>query len=378
MRKSSDVTELLDQEPERPRSKAASRGKGCLAVLVALAIIVAGGWFVWDRGSNFIDSLTDVPDYTDPQGTQDITINVAAGATLTSIGGQLVDKDVIKSTKAFDRAIDDTEKAVTVQAGDYLMRTQLPAAVALERLTSPGKYRVSTQVQVIEGLRLSQQVKALAKGTEISAKEYRQALQSPGELGLPRWAKNRPEGFLFPDTYEVTGQDTATTMLQQMTGQFTAVSGEIGLPQRAKAMKLNPYQVVTVASIVEAEVRRPQDRAKVARVIYNRLDRGMKLQMDSTVHYAVNKSDKVTTTPRDRRSRSPYNTYRHQGLPPGPISAPGQSALQAAAKPARGNWLYFVTVNPDTGETKFANNAAGHQKNVRQFQRWCQTHQGRC
>jgi UPF0755 protein len=135
---------------------------------------------------------------------------------------------------------------------------------------------------------------------------------------------------------------------------------------------------VIVASIIEKEVRRPEDRAKAARVIYNRLANRMPLQMDSTVHYAVNKSDKVTTTPADRASSSPYNTYRHVGLPPGPIAAPGKAALQAAANPTPGNWKFFVTVNPDTGATKFATTMAEHDRYVQEFQKWCSTHPGRC
>ena len=112
--------------------------------------------------------------------------------------------------------------------------------------------------------------------------------------------------------------------------------------------------MLIVASIIEQEVNQEQYRAKVARVLYNRLDKGRKLELDSTVAYAENLKTN-TTTPKDRRSRSRYNTYRYKGLPPGPISAPGKAALQAAAQPDKGKWLYFVTVNFDTGETKFAN-----------------------
>jgi UPF0755 protein len=134
---------------------------------------------------------------------------------------------------------------------------------------------------------------------------------------------------------------------------------------------MSPQEVVTVASIVQSEARNASDFPKVARVIYNRLDRGMPLQMDSTVHYAVGKSGQLTTTDEDRASSSPYNTYRFPGLPPGPIASPGDAALKAALHPADGDWIYFVTVNPDTGETKFAVTNAQHQRNVAQLREFC-------
>ena len=134
-----------------------------------------------------------------------------------------------------------------------------------------------------------------------------------------------------------------------------------------------------MASIIEREVNQEQYRAKVARVLYNRLDKGRKLELDSTVIYAE-KLTTNTTTPKDRRSKSKYNTYRYKGLPPGPISAPGRSALQAAAAPEKGKWLYFTTVNFDTGETKFANNEADFFKIQQEFQNWCRApaNQGKC
>ena len=165
--------------------------------------------------------------------------------------------------------------------------------------------------------------------------------------------------------------------MRQMVSQYKSVSRDIGLESSAKELKLSPHEVVTVASIVEREVNKDQYRAKVAQVLYNRLDKGMKLGLDSTVIYAE-KLTTNTTTPKDRRSRSRYNTYRYKGLPPGPIAAPGKAALQAAANPEKGKWLYFVTVDFDTGETKFARTEAGFLKIQKEFQTWCQSNPGRC
>ncbi|HEY9293616.1 MAG TPA: endolytic transglycosylase MltG, partial [Microlunatus sp.] len=131
-------------------------------------------------------------------------------------------------------------------------------------------------------------------------------------------------------------------------------------------------------SLIEAEVNRPADRPKAARVIYNRLAAGMPLQLDSTVHYAIGRRGKVTTTAQERANKSPYNTYVHKGLPPGPIGAPGKAALEAAANPAAGDWLYWVAVNPDSGETVFTKTKAEHDAAVARFQQWCRTHSGKC
>lgn len=373
-----EVTHLLDQPPERRSKSAVKRGKGCLAVVVALAIIVGGGLFAWQKLSSFAEETLSTPDYTNVHGAKDIKFVVPEGATLTSIGVDLQKDDVIKSTKAFEKAIEKYDGQPTVQAGTYKLRTEIPAATALKELTDPKKYRIRKTIQVLEGLRLTDQIAVLSKQTKIPAKDFDAALKHPQDLGLPVWANNKPEGFFFPDTYELNDGDSATTVLRDMTGRFNQVSDSIELTQRAKALHMTPYQVVVVASIIEKEVRRPQDRPMAARVIYNRLAVGMPLQMDSTVHYVVGKSDKVTTTPADRNNPSPYNTYNHKGLPPGPIAAPGEASLQAAANPAPGKWMYFVTVNPDTGETKFATTLAQHDAYVNQFHAWCGKHPGRC
>jgi UPF0755 protein len=134
-------------------------------------------------------------------------------------------------------------------------------------------------------------------------------------------------------------------------------------------------QLLTEASIVQAEAASPEDMAKVATVLNNRIADGMPLQLDTTVNYANGKSG-ITTTPEDRANPSPYNTYVHAGLPPGPISNPGEDALNAVLHPTPGDWRFFVVVNPDTGETRFARTAEEHQQNVLLFQQWLRENPG--
>ncbi len=372
------MTSLLDPEVKPSAAREiAHQGKGCLAVIVALGVLLFGGYFVYDKAETFMSTFGQVPDYTGA-GKRPITITIPDGASLDDIGAILAAQDVVKSTKAWDKAVRQEERATSIQAGRYLMRTQIPAADALRLLINPGESQIRLQFTIREGLRLSVQIDELAKETKIKKSDYQAALKKPQTLGLPAYAKNRPEGFLFPETYELTGDATASSVLQRMVSQYKSVSGAIGLESKAKSLNRSPYDVLIVASIIEREVRNPAYRPMVARVVYNRLDKGQKLELDSTVSYAVNKTDKVTTSDSERNSKSPYNTYRYEGLPPGPISAPGRKALEAAVNPAKGNWLYFVTVDLDTGETKFANTFKDHQQNVAEFQAWCQSHKGRC
>lgn len=365
------MSSMLDPEVKpSPVREIAHRGKGCLAVLVALAVLAFGGYFAYDKASGYLSTLGQTPDYTGA-GKGQITVTIPDGASLKDIGRLLTARGVIKSTKAWDKAVQTEERATSVQSGRYLMRTQLPAIAALRLLINPGESRIRSLFTIREGLRLSDEIAALAKGTKISKSDYDAALKQPGRLGLPSYAQNRPEGFLFPETYELTDQSTATSVLQRMVSQYVTVTNSMGLAAKAKALHRSPYDVLKVASIIEREVRVPRYRAMVARVLYDRLDKGKKLELDSTVIYATH-SNRTTTTKDDRKVKSPYNTYKHKGLPPTPISAPGRAALLAATNPVPGKWLYFVTVNYDTGETKFATTFAEHQKNVALFKAWCQ------
>ena len=248
------MTQILDPEVKpSPAKEVVHKGKGCLAVIVALGVLVFGGYFVFDRAQDFLAGFGEMPDYTGA-GKSSITVTVPDGATLDQIGGVLVDADVIKSTKAWDQAVASEERATSVQAGRYLMRTQMPANDALALLINPGESRVRVQFTIPEGLRLSQQVDALVEGTKIPKAQFEAALKKPKELGLPRYAKNNPEGVLFPETYELTAEATATSTLQQMVRQYKTVATDVGLEAQAKKLNRSPYEVLIVASIIEREV----------------------------------------------------------------------------------------------------------------------------
>ena len=201
--------------------------------------------------------------------------------------------------------------------------------------------------------------------------------KNPKSLGLPAWAGNKAEGFLFPDTYQVDDNPTAAELMTAQVGQFKKVSAELNFEDRAKTLGLTPMQALTIASIAEKEAL-DDDMAMVTQVFYNRIAKKMPLQSDATVVYANNVKGRLTTTDKERALKSPYNTYLYPGIPPGPISNPGKVALNAALNPTKHDYLYFVVVDPSTGETEFNTTLDAHNKSVAKFQAWCQANTGKC
>lgn len=377
------MSDLFDEDGKVDAAEVGRRIRSGIAVLIALAVLVGGGWFAATKGYAAYMDWRQTSDYIGT-GVDDIQVTIPPGASLTDMGLILVKADVVKSTKAFQSAAAKEPKSTAIQAGTYKMKTHLPADAAVARLIDPATYKVVKRVVIREGLRVTAMVPVLAKGTGLTEDQINAALKDPSKLGLPDYANNNPEGFLFPDSYEVADKPDALTALKAMTAEFATMAASEDLVNRAAALGYTPLQVLTVASIIEAEVNRPEDRPMVARAIYNRLQgktetgQPMKLQLDSTVIYANGGSGGLTTTDAQRAIDSPYNTYKVAGLPPGPINSPGKSAIEAALNPADGSWIYWVVVNPQTGETKFASTYAEHQKNVAQFQAWCTANPGKC
>jgi UPF0755 protein len=359
--------ELVSESRRRQRSR---RGFGCLAVLLSLGVLLGGAYAVYYFGAAALkDRFTNPEDY-EGEGTGNVLVEVKEGEAATDIASTLVDKDVVKSVEAFTEEARNNPDSVGIQVGFYEMRRQMSAESALSILVNP-ENRVRSTVTIPEGYTVKEIVATLAKKTDFSARQYNRVLRNPAQIGLPDYARGNPEGFLFPATYELPPTATPRSVLTKMVERYDEAADELDLARKAEALGHTPYEVLTVASLVQAEARFDKDFTKVARVIYNRLDDGMPLQFDSTVHYAVGKDGSVGTSDADRNSRSPYNTYKVVGLPPSPISAPGDQAIEAALNPASGTWLYFVTTNPDTGKTKFATSYRDHLQNKREFDRWC-------
>lgn len=372
------MSDLIDEDGKVDKSEIRRRIKGALAVIIAVAVLVGGGWVAADKGKEMYLDFRQKDDYIGT-GKDDTSVIIPAGASISQMATILADRDIVKTAKAFREAAAGEPKSTTIQPGTYRMKTQIPAATALQILIDPSK-KVVKRVTVREGLRITAVVPILAKGSGLTEDAFNQALKNPAALGLPEYAKNNPEGFLFPDTYEVGDNPEATALLKQMTKRYGDVATQVNLDARAQAMGMTPYQILIVASIIEAEVSRDEDRPKVARAIYNRLasQPPMNLQLDTTVNYALNRSGHSNLRDGDTQLDNPYNTYKYPGLPPGPITNPGKKSIEAALTPAEGPWKFWVAVNLDTGETKFAETLDQHNANVKEYQDWCRANTGKC
>jgi UPF0755 protein len=363
--------DLVSGGTGRPRAgrrrapRGPSRAARLFRTLVLLAVIAAVVFAVLK-----VKDMLGGPDDYSGTGTGKVVIEVPEGANGQQIAEVLASKDVVKSAEAFYQVSLDDPRAQSIQPGFYQVRKQMSAKAALNALVDR-KNRVEGRVAVPEGANVDQIVKLIAQGSEITEKDVVAALKKPRSLGLPQEAGGNPEGYLFPATYTVEPGTSAKELLTQMVGKAVDVYQSLDIDTRAQELGHSGAEIITVASLLEREAQRDEDFPKVARVLYNRLDDGMPLQLDSTVQYVSKREGDVFTTPEERANSSAYNTYKHPGLPPGPIGSPGEKTIEAALKPAEGTWLYFVTVNLETGETVFSNTNGEHSQAVARLQEYC-------
>jgi UPF0755 protein len=348
-----------DGRPPRDGGGRRRRRFRWIAPLVALLVIVVplavGGVY----GYNLYMNKYHPADFSG-QGTGSITVQVTSGDSPTSLAPKLVKLGVVASQRAFVLAAEHSTSGTGLLPGFYGMHEHMKASLAYALLVNPNNM-VRAKVTIPEGWRLSQLVPYLGAKSGISASAYAKALKDPAALGLPSFANGKPEGYLFPATYEVVPHETATGLLKDMVKRFNQEAATVNLDAAAQHVGLKPAQVIVMASLVQAEGGRLSDYPKIARVIYNRLKQGIPLELDSTVLYGLNKFGIIASNTQ-LQSTSPYNTYKYKGLTPGPIDSPGNAAIQAVLHPDPGNWIYFVTVNPKTGETLFTSSQAQFQQ----------------
>ncbi len=338
-----------------------------IVTLLIIAAVLFGGYKLAGKAMDF---FAGPEDYTG-QGTGSVVVEIPSGANGQQIANILKDADVVKSAEAFYQLSLNDSRFQAVQAGFFKLRKQMSAEWAMRELTDRGN-RVEGKVTIPEGARITSIIKIIDKSTDIKAKDVEAALDKPEALGLPKEANGNPEGFLYPATYEIAPGSTATSLLKQMVKKTIDVEKELDLVSRADAAGLTPVEVMTLASILEYEANRDEDYPKVARVFLNRLDQGIALQSDATVAFANGITGDVWTTPEQRDNPSEYNTYEHQGLPPGPIGAAGKKTIEAVLNPADGDWLYFVP-DYENETTIFSNNLRDHEKAADKLRAWCRS-----
>jgi UPF0755 protein len=319
-----------------------------LACVAGVLLLVAGA-AVW---INFQVNPPGGPGAT-------VTVNLPAGSSYSAVADILARNGVIGSPTLF-RLYVRIHGAGTVQAGSYALRRHdsygdvvgaLGQGPSADRILIPSGATladVAARVGHLPGHSAAGFLAAANSG------RVKSAFSPPGNTSL--------EGLVQPATYSFKPGTDDLTILGQMVAAFDSQATAIGLIQQAARIKVTPYEALIVASIIEREAKAPDDQGRVAQVLYNRLAKGMPLQLDSTVVYALGGHVTTLTKP-DLSIASPYNTYRVPGLPPTPIANPSEASLTAALNPTPGPWLFFVVVSPD-GTEAFSTTLAEQNANI--------------
>lgn len=379
------------RRPPRRKSKARSRYNRAFGWAVALAVILLLAAVAW-VGTRELLGL-DYKDFAG-NGEQDLVVQVADGDTTGVIAGKLVEAGVVASNRAFIDAAEGNARIRAIPPGYYVIKSKMAGANAVRMMADPKsrvgelEIRSGTQLDdlhqpngtvtngILTKLSLASCAKLNGKSTCVPVKRLREVSAKADlvALGAPEWLvssamkappERRLEGLVMPGLYDVRPGWTAEDLIREVLTTSRIRLETSGLPDGAKGMKRHPYQTVVIASIIEREAVN-QDFEKVSRVIYNRLAKKMRLEMDSTINYVLDRPE-VRTKSTDRARAGAYNTYRNLGLPPTPISAPSVAALRAAQQPAEGRWLFFVKCEKN-GLSCFADTLEQHQQNVRDAQ----------
>lgn len=299
----------------------------------------AGGGY-----ANFAERVISVDE-------KNVSVSIPTGASGTEIAKILYEGRVVASAESFFRAAVANPKAASIAPGTHSLSIKISGKTALEQLLDPK--RITDLIKIAEGAWNSEVFAEMA-----ATKNWPEApSQSAKKVVLPKGI-TALEGVLFPAQYSFAEGTSQIDALQSMVTRFSQVVSTLDFVDPAG--KLNTQQLITLASLVQAEGN-TEDFAHISRVIRNRLAIGMPLQLDSTVHYLKNTRGQIFLSNKSTKLRSPFNTYQNYGLPPAPIGNPGLAALTAAITPAQGDWLFFITVTP--GDTRFT-------KSISEFNNW--------
>jgi UPF0755 protein len=368
-----DRGETLVASPDgrQPRSPARSPGspaqagprrrltRARIAAVVALALAIALVWFLVSLFQPFAGS-----------GSGRVIVVIPRGASSSKIGSILSHDGVVSSAFFFDIRATLAGKRGSLHSGRFQLRHDMSYSAAIDALSKPPPKAIVVKVVIPEGFTRRQIADLVAEdslaGSYLAASTRSRVLDTR-RYGAPAGTRDL-EGFLFPATYELKAGAPVVRLVEDQLAAFRErfTSDDA---RRARALHVTPYQLLTVASMIEREAQTPADRPKIAAVIYNRLRDGIPLGIDATIYYAVEQHKGIATytgelTASQLRIDSPYNTRTHKGLPPTPISNPGAASIEAAARPAHVPYLYYVAGADGCGEQVFSRTAAEFEKNV--------------
>ncbi len=340
-------------------------------LIALLAVGIGGAATVWVLYEDKVREVLgwELPnDYEGTGNGVEVDVTITSGQIGSDIAQTLVDEGVTMTYEAFYDLLvaEEIEQGAPVSfvPGTYRLEEQMSASSVLAALQDP-ENRIVNSVAVREGVTISTIVELLSAGTGIAVADFEAAIdEGPAAYGLPDEAPNL-EGYLFPATYQFDPGANAHDIVQTMVDRMFQSLDAAGVPAEER------HEIVTIASLIQREARLADDFYKVSRVIQNRLELDMRLEFDSTSHYGAGSTGSVWSSPEERADVNDYNTYVIFGLPIGPISAPGDLAIDAAMNPVEGPWLFFVTVDLNTGETEFNETAAGHQASAEKLYAWC-------
>ena len=324
-----------------------------MGALLALAAAIVVVWFLLSLFQPFAG-----------QGHGRVIVVIPKDSSASTVGSILARDGVVSSGFFFDiRALVEGKRG-ELHSGRFLLRHEESYAAAIAALSKPPPAAIPVKVVIPEGenrLQIAELAAADGLTGGYAAASVHSPLLDPATYGAPRDTPNL-EGFLFPATYEMNAGAPVSRLVAE---QLTAFQERFGPEdvRRAHELHVTPYQLLTIASMVEREAQLPGDRPKIAAVIYNRLRLGMPLGIDATIYYAVEQAEGIATdthelTESELHIDSPYNTRTHRGLPPTPISNPGMASIEAAAHPAHVPYLYYVAGADGCGEQIFSTNYA--------------------
>ncbi|NMM93227.1 endolytic transglycosylase MltG [Bifidobacterium oedipodis] len=329
---------------------------GIIAVVIVVALVVTGCFFAYGKLRAWRDAressqTQQAADYAGP-GDEDVSFTVQTGQSAGQIAQALYEADIIKSVAVFTSAV--SANNATLYPGTFALKTHMKAIDVVKILSD--QTQASGFLEVRAGERISDVIASAAELSGISKDEFEDVINGGGDGILPAEASGSFEGWFEPGTYNLADLDTASEIIKTLVDKRIAKLDDLGVPTGEERER-----ILNIASIAEAEVNKSEYYGKVTRVIENRLEQDMTLGMDSTVAYGNNVSPSQITQAMLDDADNPYNTRQRKGLPPTPISSPGDNAITAAMNPEDGDWLFFVTTNLDTGETKFTSGSLDQQ-----------------
>ena len=284
-------------------------------------------------------------------GTGYVAVQIRQGDTLVSLAARMVSLGVIEAAKPLVDAASAHPDPEALRPGYARLKRRMNAAAAYAMLANPAS-RIMLSVDISPGLPVPEVLGVLSADTAYPVSQFASAVKDTTALNLPASAGGNPAGYLFPGMYHIQPDDSPTALLRDMIKRYDQVMQEDKLATTLKGSAQLEDRIITIASLIQAESGNTSYYPKISRVIYNRLAGKLKLDLDSTVAYAVGEYGRQPTQ-QERRTVSPYNTYLHSGLLPGPINNPGAAAIWAALHPANGDWI-GMTRNPSTSTIQFS------------------------